>query len=355
MSSIERLNDTLNHIQPDREPIDLDFAPELCQKLQDALGLNQQQLDEWVGNDLVFVGPVFRNPASQIRYADPTIEITADGHYLDIYHVPFKQVQTEFQAYIDLAGEPPLQHCSSRQELDDHPWPTTDLWGYSNIPCDLNVNQHKATWGHSRGFFEIAHFMRGMEEFMMDLALDPEFACCLMDHIASYLLKKARIILDEAQGRLTIFEYNDDVASQTCLFMSPDMWRLYNKPRMAKFCELIHSHGAKVKYHSCGSVRAIIPDLIEIGVDILNPVQPLATGMNPFELKREFGNHITFHGGMDIQDFLIHATPVEVREHTRKMIDIVGKDGGFILSGSHTLQADTPVENVIALIEEAKR
>lgn len=190
---------------------------------------------------------------------------------------------------------------------------------------------------------------------MMDLALNPDFTCSLMDHIAEYLLERTRILLETGQGEFTVFEYNDDIASQSSLLVSPDMWRKYNKPRMAKFCDLIHSHGAKVKYHSCGSVCEVIPDLIEIGVDILNPVQPLAQGMDPFELKREFGKDLVFHGGIDIQVLLPHASVELVREQVRKMIDVVGRDGGFILSGSHTLQADAPVQNIIALLEEAKQ
>jgi len=354
MNSLERVQAAIHHQQPDRVPIDLGFAPELWEKLKLELEFDDARLSEWIGNDIVYVEPVFKTAVSEIHYADPTIEVTGQGHYLDIYRVPFRQVKTELQTYVELAGQPPLQHCSSLRELENHPWPKPDWWDYSPIPGALAKNHTKATYGHSRGFFEISHFLRGMEEFMMDLALNPQFAGALMDHIVEYLLERTRIILEQGQGQFTIYEYNDDVASQTSLFMSPDMWRKFNKPRMAKFCNLIHAHGAKVKYHSCGSVRAIIPDLIEIGVDILNPVQPLAQGMDPFELKRLFGKDLVFHGGVDIQNLLPNAPAAEVREHTRRMIGQIGENGGFILSGSHTLQADIPVQNIIAMLEEAK-
>jgi len=304
---------------------------------------------------LVFVGPVFRNPASDICYADPTVEVDGEGNYLDIYRVPFKQVSTQYQTYVELAGQPPLQNCRSIKELEKYPWPRVDLWDYSNIKYDIFACYPKATWGHSRGFFEIANFMCGMEDFMMDLALNPDIACCLMDHIVYYLLERTRCILEQAKDALTIFEYNDDIASQAGLLISPDMWRKYVKPRMTKFCDLIHSYGVKIKYHSCGSIREVISDLIEIGVDILNPVQPLARDMDPFELKREFGKDLVFHGGIDIQNLLPNATAEQVRMCTRKMINVVGRDGGFILSGSHTLQADIPIQNIITLLEEAKQ
>ncbi|MBN1436954.1 MAG: hypothetical protein JW936_07755 [Sedimentisphaerales bacterium] len=355
MNSLQRVQITLDHKQPDRVPVEISMAPDLRRKMKQHLSFDDAQLDQYIANDFAFIGPVFKNPASEIHYADPTIEVTPQDHYLDIYRVPFKKIETQFQTYIDLVGNPPLRQCDSIQELDDFPWPTPNLWDYSNIEADIQAHPQKATWAHSRGFFEIAHFIRGMEEFMMDLALNPDFACRLMDHIAEYLLERTRCILQAAKGKLTICEYNDDVASQNGLLMSPDMWRQFVKPRMARFCDLIHQHGAKVKYHSCGSVRAIIPDLIEIGVDILNPIQPLAQGMDPFELKREFGKDLVFHGGIDIQELLPNADVQQVRDHTQKMIDIVGKDGGYILSGSHCLQADAPAENIIALIEQAKK
>ena len=196
--------------------------------------------------------------------------------------------------------------------------------------------------------------MRGMEDFLTDLALNPDFACALMDHIADYLLERTRRILQAGRGGFVICEYNDDVASQRSLFISPGMWREHIKPRVARFCELIHSFGAKVRYHCCGSVYPIIPDLIEIGVEILHPVQPLATDMDPFRLKAEFGAQLCFHGAIDTQALLPNGSVQEVRRHVRKMIDVVGKDGGYILAGSHSIQADVPVENIIAMIEEAR-
>ena len=353
MTSKERVLAVLNHIQPDRVAMHPRMAPELDKKLQERLGLGDAEFRDWLGVDIVKITPEFRGAVSDKCYADPTIEVANDGLYFDIYRVPFYYIETEFQAYMEQAGRPPLQNCQAIDELDNFPWPTADMWDYSMIESRLDAHKDKATYGHSRGFFEIAHFMRGMDTFLMDIALDPEFASSLMGRIADYLLEKARRILEAGNGKFDIFEYNDDIASQNALFISPDMWRQFIKPRMAKFCDLYHSYGAKVKYHSCGSVYAIIPDLIEIGVDILNPVQPLAKDMNPFELKKEFGQDISFEGGIDVQDLLPNGSPDGVRQYTRRMCDVVGKSGGYVLGGSHKIQADTPVENVIAMIEEA--
>jgi len=356
MTSRERVLAAVSHRQPDRVPIGPGFSREMLDLLRAELTLERDEdVLDWAGNDFAWVGPRFPQAVSSIAYADPTIEVTPDGLYLDIYRVPFRVIRTEYQSYVDLAGRPPLRQFQSPAELETFPWPTAEMWDYSGISQALDDHAAKATDGHSRGFFEIAHFMRGMDAFLMDLAADPEMACAIMDRIIGHLLERARRMLQNGAGRYAVFEYNDDVASQRGLMISPEMWRRHVKPRLAKFCDLYHAFGAKVRYHSCGAVRAIIPDLIEIGVDILNPVQSLAAGMDPFELKCEFGRELTFHGGVDIQDFLIHATPQQVSDHTRRLIDVVGKDGGFILAGSHVIQADTPVANVVALFETAKR
>jgi uroporphyrinogen decarboxylase len=355
MNSRERVLAAVRHQQPDRVPVGVGLCPEILGKLRAHLALpDDEAVWAWTGHDFSWVGPRFRHPASDIGYADPTIEVTADGLYLDIFRVPFKVVQTEFQRYVDIAGRPPLKAAQTLVDIARFPWPDAADWDYSTIADRLGACR-RASIGHSRGFFEISHFVRGMDEFLMDLAMDEPMAHAVMDHIIAFLLEKVRRTFEAAgQGGYAVFEYNDDVASQRALFISPEMWRRDIKPRMAKFCEMYHRFGAVVRYHSCGSVRSIIPDLIEIGVDILNPVQPLAAGMDPFELKREFGPHLTLDGGMDIQDFLIHASPAQVRDHTKRMIEVLGRDGGFILSGSHTLQADTPVENVVAMFEAAR-
>ena len=354
MTSKERVLAAISHIQPDRTPIEVVFAPEVFDKLKHHLAMDEKELWQWVGQDVLRFLPTFPDKVSEKRYADPTIEVTDDGLYLDVFRVPFRETTTAFQTYMELAGQPPLRHCSGLDELAAFPWPTAEMWDYSNILPGIEARPDVAAIGRSRGFFEISHFVRGMDNFMVDLALAEDFACALMDRIADYLLEVTRRALEEAKGRYLLYEYNDDVAHQYGLMISPQMWRRLIKPRMARFCDLIHSHGAKVKYHSCGSVYEIIPDLIEIGVDVLNPIQALAKDMDPFSLKKEFGDRLCFDGGIDIQDLLPNASADHLRRHVRRMIDVVGKNGGYILGGSHALQADTPVENVTAMIEEAK-
>lgn len=253
---------------------------------------------------------------------------------------------------MDLA-ESPLTGLQSEDELESYPWPSPDDWDFSPIPGQIENIQQYWVWAHSRGIFEISWFIRGFNEFMMDLAMNPCLANALMDKVQAFLMECTKRTLNAGGGKIDMMEYNDDVAGQNGMLVSPGMWREFVKPRMANFIKMCReNYGVKIMYHCCGGLRPIIGDLIEIGVDVLNPVQPIAAGMELQALKRDFGSGITFNGGVDTQDLLPYATPDEVRREVRKIIDVVGKDGGYILAPSHVFQGDVPVDNILAMYSE---
>jgi len=353
MTSLERVRAAVDHTQPDRIPMDLRYTPEMKKKLLEYLGMSEADFWEWAGQDVFTVRPRYTKPASEIYYADPTAFIDEEGNLCDIYGVPFRQVDTGKEIYIENVNKPPLADMETLEELEDYPWPSADDWDYSGIPAGIDAHPDKAVWCRSRGPFQIAQMMRGVDTFLMDMAAEPEFAEAILHHIMSFVREDARRSLEAGQGRYTFIEYNDDVATQRGMLISPNMWRQFIKPIMADFCEMAHSYGAKVRYHSCGSIYAIIPDLIEVGVDILNPIQPLAADMDPYKIKKEFGDKICLHGGIDIQELLPNGTVEEVRETVKRMIQEVGKGGGYILAGSHTIQADANPENIKVMIETA--
>ncbi|HEY3398919.1 MAG TPA: uroporphyrinogen decarboxylase family protein [Armatimonadota bacterium] len=353
MTSKERVRDALEHRQPDRVPLDYYARAEVSAAVRARLGLGAgESVEEALGADLRGVGPRFGPPSHELGYADPTVEVTPDGLYRDIWGVGFRANQTEVGFYMDLA-DCPLRGLREVGELDDYPWPSADDWDYSGLPTQLDAAGEYWTWGASRGIFEISWFMRGFEEFMLDLALRPELAGALMDRVQAYLLERTRRLLAASGGRLDMVEYNDDTGGQNGLLLSPAMWRQFLRPRMVEFIGLCREHGARVRYHSCGGVRPIIPDLIEIGVDALNPVQTMAAGMEPAALKRDFGDRITWSGGVDTQGLLPNGSREEVAAHTRWLIETLGKDGGLILGPAHVFQPDVPVENVLAVYETA--
>jgi len=353
MTSKERVRAAIEHRQPDRVPIDFCARSEVIEKLRQRLGLGPgQSLEEHLGVDLRGVGPIFMGETAPLCYSDPTTRVTPDGIYCDIWGVGFKPNQTSCGFYMDLALSP-LRRVESLDELDEYPWPSADLWDYAPIPAQARANAAHWVWAHSRGIFEISWFLRGFGEFMTDLACNPDMASVIMDHVQHYLSERMRRTLESGRGLIDMAEYNDDVGGQEGILMAPETWRRFLKPRMAAFIRMCREYGVAIRYHSCGGIRPIIPDLIEIGVDVLNPVQALAAGMDPEGLKRDFGDRLTFNGGIDTQGLLPNASEEEVRESTRKLIDVVGRDGGLILAPSHVFQDDVPIENIIAVYETA--
>lgn len=193
--------------------------------------------------------------------------------------------------------------------------------------------------------------LRGGEQFLMDLALRPDFAERLMEILTVHAIKRIERVLDAAADRIDVLQYNDDLGTQQALMISPDMFRRLLLPRYQRIFGAVHRYGKKVFMHSCGAIRAVIPDLIDAGVDILNPVQVGAAGMAPEGLKQDFGDRLTFCGGIDVQSTLPFGTPEDVRREVADRIRVLGAGGGYILDSTNLIQPDTPVENVLAMFD----
>jgi uroporphyrinogen decarboxylase len=198
--------------------------------------------------------------------------------------------------------------------------------------------------------FEKANNARGIENFLADLAGEPEFARKLLDRI----IDKNMVMLENflAAPEIDGVLLGSDWGTQLDLIMSPDTWQEMIRPGEQREYDLVHEYGKDVWVHSCGNVEKVIPSLIEMGLDVLNPVQPEA--MDLTTLKQAYGDKLTFWGGISTQQALPFGTPDEVRAETRRVRDLMSKGGGYILAPSQEIQGDVPVENVIALIETAK-
>jgi uroporphyrinogen decarboxylase len=209
--------------------------------------------------------------------------------------------------------------------------------------------------GVCAGILEMSMWLRGFEDFLLDLALDPEAACGLMDRILGIKLAYWDTALDKFGDHILVAQEADDLGTQTSSLVSPDMYRKLIKPRHKKLFDFIKQKTAgktKVFLHSCGNIYELIPDLIDAGVDILNPVQVSATGMETARLKREFGDALTFWGGgIDTQSVLPHGSSQEVKDEVRRRIDDLAPEGGFVFTTVHNIQADVPPENILAMIE----
>jgi uroporphyrinogen decarboxylase len=208
--------------------------------------------------------------------------------------------------------------------------------------------------GFTSGAMEMVTRIRGYQEAMVDLALEPERVAYLLDGIVEQKMRYWTRALGIAGGRAQVAVEVDDLGTQQGLLFSRDLYRSILMPRHRRLFEHIHrtSPGIRVFLHSCGAVREVIPDLIEAGVDILNPVQTSAAGMEPVGLKRDFGKDLVFWGGgVDTQRILPFGTPEEVREDVKRRIDTLAPGGGFVFSSIHNVQSDVPPANLAALLE----
>lgn len=198
-------------------------------------------------------------------------------------------------------------------------------------------------------YFERAWSLRGMENLMMDMALNTPFAEELFGQIADYNMQ----IIDTAvQYDIDGFYFGDDYGQQTGLLISPDMWRRFIKPGLTKMFEKVKSANKVVALHCCGKIDAILGDLIDIGLDIYQTVQPEVYDLK--KLKKEFGNHLTFWGAISTQQTLPFVKPEELKRIVRETIEIMGQGGGYIAAPTHRVPGDVPAENIAALIEVLK-
>jgi uroporphyrinogen decarboxylase len=202
------------------------------------------------------------------------------------------------------------------------------------------------------GVFEWSWALRGFERFLLDLVEQPDVACAIMDRFTDIYIENTLRVIEAAGGALDMVYTYDDVAIQNGLLLSPRMWRKYILPRHLRLNGAIRGarYPVKIMYHSCGAIYPLIGPLVdEMGIDVLNPLQPRAAGMDMARIKDEFGDRLAFHGAVDIQHTLPHGTPAQVQEEVRERCRVLGRGGGYICTSAHYLQADTPLANIVAM------
>ncbi len=213
--------------------------------------------------------------------------------------------------------------------------------------CEENADSFLI--GHvSRGLFEWSWALRGFTEALMDAAAEPDFYEELLDRLTELYLGFVRVYADMPVDAIM---FADDWGDQRGVLLGPDRWRRMLKPRWARLYQAVHDAGKLTMGHCCGSVVDILPDIIEIGLDVLESVQPEARGMNPYELKRRWGEKITFWGGLGSQSTIPFGTPAEIRREVARLCREMGRGGGYILAPAKPLQPETPTANAVALVE----
>ena len=246
----------------------------------------------------------------------------------------------------------PIGPCLAEPDLSNYTFPdAAEAYRFQGLEdwCERSKDNCTIIWVGD--LWERATFMRGMEHILTDLSVNPKFVEGLLRGLTDYILQTMHILFDSFT--FDGVALSDDYGTQKAMIMSPSHWRRLVKPLLAELYMFARQHGRTVFHHSCGNICPIIPDLIDIGLDILHPIQPEA--MDILKLKREFGRDLTFCGGIRTQDLLPRGTVQQVRDEVKKLKCQMGKDGGYILEPGITIQADVPLENIVAMIEEARK
>ena len=242
-------------------------------------------------------------------------------------------------------------------DVDSFAWPDPRIHALPGLGERARVLHGDADYGVALsawlGPVHLSQFMRGYVEWLEDLIARPAFVDALLDRYVGMWIEAMDRVLTECAGDVDVVLFGDDIATQAGPVFSLQLYRRFVKPHHKRMVEAIKRHGKPVLYHSCGSVYSLLPDLIDIGIDALNPVQVSAARMDTARLKSEFGRDLTFWGGIDTQRVLSRGTPADVREEVQRRISDLAPGGGYVLCGVHNLQQEVPPENVAAMYEAA--
>ena len=362
MGSRERLRAALEHRLPDRVPLDIggSYATGInsraYENLKAHLGIDTPTRMASQRSDIGWVEEGVRSRLGIDTYPllpgvpdGSVVQLSADS-YRDEWGIRRKRAPGGHY-YVDVA---PLAEASSG-DLDAHPWPDPDQAGWARgLEAQARKVRQETDYGIVLslpvGFGHQSQFLRGYENWLADCALNPRFAGALMDRVLEIHMQIAQHLLAALGDLVDVVLYADDMGFQDRPIMSPSMFRKLVKPRQKRFLRFVKARtGAKILYHTCGAVYPLIPDFIEAGVDVLNPVQTTAAGIDPAGLKREYGRDLAFWGGVDTQHLLPHQGPQQVARAVRELIDQLGRDGGYVVCAANNIQADTPPANILAM------
>jgi len=339
MTPRERWLAVLSRQKPDRLPMDYWATEEATQKVLAYLGCaDVDQMFERLHIDrVVTVGP---------KYVGPPIEPGAD-----IYGCRYQDVDYGTGVYAECVSHPLAQYDTIDEIEAHYTWPTADWFDHSVIPGQIAGKERYPIRGGGSEPFLTYKSLRGMEQAYLDLVLNPDLVHYCLDKLFDFRYETTLRIYEQIPGQVNISYVAEDFGSQESLLISAEMIRKFFIPRMKRMIDLAHQAGAYAFFHSDGAIREIIPDMIEAGIDVLNPIQWRCRGMERQALKRDFGDQVILHGAVDNQQTLAFGSVQDVREEVIYNIRVLGEGGGYILAPCHNIQAVSPPENVVAMYE----
>lgn len=349
MNSRERVRTSFGHKNPDRVPLDYVAVPELSERLIEHLHVPDQEallqrlhvdfrhLDKW--------GTMVP------RYVGPELPEYEDGTKEDMWGCKLKMVEYQPGCFYQEWVDPPLAAATSVSDVERHRWPQPDWFDFSQVEGYCREHAQHCVVGGLGATLDSVGFFRGTEQAMLDMYDNPHVLEAITEKLFEFKYEYNTRLLDAAKGGLDILLVSEDMGGQAGLIVSRKALQRYVFPRLQRFAQLAHRHHALAMLHSDGDIHSIIPDLIDLGIDIINPVQETCPEMDPVRLKREFGDKLCFHGLLDTQRLMPFGTQTQLLQEASRLIETVGAGGGLALAPSNALQIDVPVENVVILYD----
>jgi len=374
ISSKDRVKMALNYVEPDRVPIDLggtvtSIHIEAYKELTKYLGIEEKyfSLIEYVGRTACISDKILERFNVDTRYVYPSPPIPAEislppagrliAEYTDVWGIKRRFVGY----YYDIVPDgSPLLNANNTDDVEAFKWPRAEDLGF-NLEYMISQAESLASTDYAIGFsyyiygpFAFCMRLRGFQKFLADLILRPEIAESIMNHVTNIMIDVIEKYIKPIGKYLDFIFFGDDLGLQLAPMISPELFRRFIKPKYRRYVEAFkNASRAKIILHSDGAISPLIDDLIEAGIEGINPVQVSAKGMDSKQLKERFGKKLIFWGGIDTQSVLPFGTPEDVRNEVRMRIKHLAPGGGYILASVHNIQPGVPPENIVAMFNEA--
>ena len=338
MTSRERVLTALRHEQPDRTPRDFWAEPPAWNRLLEHLGYSdKERVLEMLGVDV-----------RHLEAPAPAEREIGEGVLQNLWGERFVRQATPWGPMRhDLKGALANARCFSDLEAFD--WPKPDCIDRSQLVAQCNRHPQRALLYGFADVWQRPALVRGWEEFFLDMVERPDWVHFLCRKFTDFYLEDYTRAAEITRGRIDLYLLISDLGSQKGPIISKTMFGEFVAPYLKEMIDRIHQLGGLVLIHSCGAIGPLIPELVGLGVDVLDPIQPIGPAMQPEALKAAFGNQLSFHGGIDMQQLLPYATPAQVREKAHHYCEVLGGGGGYILGPAHLFQPDVPPENLLAV------
>ena len=341
MTPRERVLAALDHRQPDRTPHDFWAEPPTWKRLLTHVGHgDKDRLLDDLGVDV-----------RHLEVPGPPERALGDGLFQNFWGERYVYRSTPWGPMRE-DGPGALVEARALADLENFGWPTPDQFDYSGLAGQCRRWEDRALLYGFADIWQRPALVRGWEGMFVDMVERPEWVHFLSRKFTDFYKEDYTRAAEATGGRIDLYLVISDLGSQSGPLISLPMFRQFVAPYIKEMADCIHGLGAKVLYHSCGRIRPFIADLIQAGVDVLDPIQPAGPEMAPERLKADFGDRLCFHGGIDMQHLLPHGTPAEVRAEVRRYCETLGRGGGYILGPAHLFQPDVPPENILAVYQD---